>query len=222
MAWVNLNSASNWCRIFDFGNDTTNYMFVTPQCGGSGTLRFAITAGGSGAEQQINCGSTLSTGVWHQVAVSLSAGTGILYLDGIAVGTNSSMTLTPLMLGNTRNNYIGKSQYPDPYLNGSLDDFSIYSVGLSASDIGAIYATPMSAQSLVASAPQMSLALMGTNMTVSWPADFSGFTLQVRTNLVFGDWMNVTSPVLQMMSNQWQISVPSPTNFGSIFYRLTK
>ncbi len=93
MAWVNLSSASGWSRIFDFGNDTTTYMFLTPQNGITGNLRFAITTNGAGAEQQINCSSTLSIGAWHQVAVTLNSGTGILYVDGAAVGTNSGMTI---------------------------------------------------------------------------------------------------------------------------------
>ena len=72
MAWVNLSSTANWSRIFDFGNDTTTYMFLTPQNGANGTLRFAMTTNSSGGEQQINCASTLNTGGWHQVAVTLN------------------------------------------------------------------------------------------------------------------------------------------------------
>jgi endo-1,4-beta-xylanase len=135
MVWVNLTSVSDWSRIFDFGSDTTANMFLTPQCGGSGTLRFAITTGGGWAEQQINSSSTLSLGAWHQVAVTLNSGTGILYVDGVAVGTNSDMTITPSSLGSTVNNYLGKSQYPDPYLNGSLDEFRIYNCALTAADV---------------------------------------------------------------------------------------
>jgi hypothetical protein len=44
MTWVNLASDSAWCRIFDFGGNTTTYMFLTPQNGSSGTVRFAIPA----------------------------------------------------------------------------------------------------------------------------------------------------------------------------------
>ena len=106
-------------------------MFLTPQNGSSGTVQFAITTGGSGAEQQINGSARLSTLAKHHVAVTMSGGTGILYVDGMAVGTNSSLTLTPSSLGNTVNNYIGKSQSAtDPYLNGWIDEFRIYNVGL--------------------------------------------------------------------------------------------
>ena len=137
MAWVNISSNANANRIFDFGGNTTTNMLLTPQNGNSGTVRFAITTNGGGAEQQINCSSTLTTGVWHQVAVTLNGATGILYLDGVAAGTNSGLTLNPSSLGSTGNNYLGKSQYSDPYLSGSLDDFRIYNVGLSAAEIAA-------------------------------------------------------------------------------------
>ena len=30
-AWVNLDTASNWTRIFDFGSGTSTYMFLTPK-----------------------------------------------------------------------------------------------------------------------------------------------------------------------------------------------
>jgi hypothetical protein len=50
--WMRLYSTANWNRIFDFGNSTTVNMFLTPQNGGDGGLRFAITASGGGAEQQ--------------------------------------------------------------------------------------------------------------------------------------------------------------------------
>ena len=43
-AWVYWNGGANWQRIFDFGNDTSHYLFLTPSSG-SGTLRFAIING---------------------------------------------------------------------------------------------------------------------------------------------------------------------------------
>ncbi len=49
--WVNWNGGSNWQRIIDFGNDTNQYMFLTPTAAGS-NLRFAIKNGGS--EQILN------------------------------------------------------------------------------------------------------------------------------------------------------------------------
>ncbi len=137
-AWVYLNNNSMWNRIFDFGTGTGVYMFLTPQ-GGAGKLRYAITVSGNGAEQQIDGPDVLPTGSWQHVAVTLSGTSGVLYINGEPVATNASMTLKPSSLGNTSQNYIGKSQWPDPYLNGLVDDFRIYPLALSAADLLALY-----------------------------------------------------------------------------------
>jgi catalase (peroxidase I) len=68
--------------------------------------------------------------------------------------------------------------------------------------------------------PQLSLALVGTNLTVSWPQTNTGFTVQYCTNLTLGNWLNVTSPAPQIVDNQWQVTLPS-TNAGPVFYRLS-
>src|SRR5262245_19715217 len=117
--WVKLDTTSAWRRIFDFGTGTTVNMFLTPTTGS--TIRFAITTGGSGAEQRINGTSALPTGVWTHVAVTKAGNTGTLYVDGVQVGQNTSMTLSPASLGNTTQNYIGRSQYADTYLDGQID-----------------------------------------------------------------------------------------------------
>ena len=220
VAWVKLNSTTNWNRLFDFGSSTAVNMFLTPQNGGDGRVRFAITTSGGGGEQQINCASTMSAGVWYQVAVTLNGNRGVLYLNGLPVGTNNAMTLRPSSLGSTANNYIGRSQYPDPYLNGLIDEFRIYNIGLSAAEIAATAALGPS-QLLSTNSPEMRMAILGTNLTISWPLASAGYTLQSRTNLVLGGWVNVTSVPPQIVGNQWQMALPQPTN-SSTFYRLAK
>jgi hypothetical protein len=135
-AWIKPTSLSNWMRVFDFGTGTTDYMFLTPQSGGG--WRFAITTGGNGAEQQLNYATAPSTGVWTHVAVTLSGTTGTLYVNGVQVAQNTSMTLHPSSLGSTNQNYIGKSQFGDPLFNGSVDEFKIYSRALSATEISTL------------------------------------------------------------------------------------
>jgi endoglucanase len=134
-AWVYLDTVSSWSRVFDFGTGTSVNMFLTPRNGSTSTVRFAITTGGAGGEQQINGGAALPSGAWTHVAVTLAGNTGILYVNGAEVGRNSSMSLTPDSLGATTQNYIGKSQYADPYLNGRVDDLRIYSSALSPADV---------------------------------------------------------------------------------------
>jgi hypothetical protein len=133
--WVRIDALSTWSRIFDFGTGTSANMFLTPRSG-SGTLRYAITAGGSDGEQQINV-PVLPTGVWKHVAVTYADGVGVLYVDGAEAGRNASMQVVPLWFADEINqNYIGKSQYADPYLKGAIDDFRIYGRALSAAEVG--------------------------------------------------------------------------------------
>jgi hypothetical protein len=137
-AWVNPSQNSPWARVFDFGNSTGDYMFLTVSAGG-GPIRFAITNNGAGAEQQINGSGQLPLNTWSLVTVTLSGTTGTLYVNGQVAGTNPNMTLTPADLGVTANNWIGHSQFPaDPYLNATVDDFNIYSRALSASEVATL------------------------------------------------------------------------------------
>ena len=139
-AWVNWNGGQTWARVFDFGSGTDNYMFLTPSAGGSDKLRYAITTGSG--EQQINGSQQLPTDGWQHVAVTQSGTTGTLYLNGEVIGTNTNLTLSPSDLGLTPNNLIGKSQWPDPLLDGAVDDVNLFDRAL----------TPQEVQSLVGSA----------------------------------------------------------------------
>ena len=91
---MNLDTVSNWTRIFDFGSGTATNMFLTPKNGANGKIRFAIKNNGS-AEQIIDGQAALPTGGWHHVAVTLNGSTGTLYVDGVQVGSNTAMTLKP-------------------------------------------------------------------------------------------------------------------------------
>jgi hypothetical protein len=220
-AWVQLASTANWARIFDFGNSTTVSMYLTPQNGTTGEMRYAITTNSTGGEQQINCNSTLAKEVWHQVAVTLNANTGVLFLDGVPVGTNSAMTFNPLVLGSTSNNYLGKSQWNDPYLDGAFDEFRIYSAALSPAEIAATYALGPN-QLFSTNSPMLVCSVSANNLTLSWPVTSAGFTLQSCTNLLQGNWLDVSSASVQIIAGQWQVTLPEAAHAPSTFYRLLK
>ena len=135
-AWVNPTAEPQWSRVFDIGTGTGVYMFLTVNAGAG--PRFAITTTGSGGEQQLNSSGQLPLNTWTHLAVTLSGTTGTLYINGVAVATNPNMTLNPSNLGNTQNDWIGKSQFGDPMLNAKVDDFQIYSRALSASEVAAL------------------------------------------------------------------------------------
>ncbi|WEO99416.1 LamG domain-containing protein [Streptomyces sp. FXJ1.172] len=90
--WVNLSGQpAAWSRICDFGTGVGANMFLTP-LSGSGTLRYAITTSGGGAEQRIDA-DPLPTDRWVHVAVTYAAGTAVLYVDGREAGRNTAVTV---------------------------------------------------------------------------------------------------------------------------------
>ncbi|BCU76113.1 LamG-like jellyroll fold domain-containing protein [Luteolibacter sp. LG18] len=177
--WVNLDTVSNWSRVFDFGTGTTTYMFLTPKNGNTGTVRFAISTGGGGGEQKIDGTAAITTGGWHHVAVTLNGATGTLYVDGVQVGQNTAMTLTPSSLGATTQNRIGRSQYNDPYLDGRVDDFRIFGRALTATEVSALAGTFPAPSSPAAAAGNNSVAL-------SWAAVSGASSYQVRRSTTSG------------------------------------
>jgi hypothetical protein len=141
--WVYLNAGSDWQRVWDFGNDTNSYMFLTPSSGYTKNLYFGITVSGNGHEQGVNAAAGLPVGTWKHVAVVVGSGGGFLYVDGQLAGSNSGITLRPVDLGKMPNNWIGKSEFTgDVYIDGNIDDFRVYSRALSAAEIQALHAYP--------------------------------------------------------------------------------
>ena len=134
--WVYWNGGGNFQHIFDFGNSTSQYLYLTPNTGSG--MRFKITNGAS--SQQVDYATALPIGRWVHVAVTLSGSTGTLYINGTAVATNNAFTLAPDAF-NPSHNYIGNSQFSDPLFNGQIDDFRIYNYALSAAEVGGIVAS---------------------------------------------------------------------------------
>jgi len=163
-AWAKQTTTASWMRIFDFGSGTATYMFLTPLPGGASAPRFAFRLN-NGTEQQINGTSAVSVGPWHHFAVTLNGGVGILYVDGVAVGTNSSMTLNPSSLSSTTQNYIGKSQWNDPYFNGLVDEFRIYNGALSAGEVATLLTSLAAPTDLIATASDSAVSLKWNTVT---------------------------------------------------------
>jgi hypothetical protein len=136
--WILWNGGGSWQRIFDLGDDSTHYLFLSPRSAG-GLLRFAIQDGNG--EQQLS-GPALPTNVWTHVAVTIAGNTGKLFVNGVPVATNASMTINPGDVG-TKFNYLGRSRFSaDPLFGGRLDDFRFVSSALTDAQVAAIYNSP--------------------------------------------------------------------------------
>jgi hypothetical protein len=137
-AWVKQDARPMFSRIFDFGSGTDKYMFLCNL--GEGGIRYAITSNGNagGGEKVCETDQPLPLGAWKYVAVTQAGDTVSLYIDGKQVARTAGITLKPSDLGATDRNWIGRSQYNDPTLDGKVDDFRIYNRALTDSEISQI------------------------------------------------------------------------------------
>ncbi|WP_105566568.1 LamG-like jellyroll fold domain-containing protein [Microbacterium halophytorum] len=171
-ARVRWDGGGAWQRIFDLGSDTSRYLFATPS-NGDGDLRTALTASGDTGEATATGYGALRTGEWATVTTTLDAeaGTVTTYLDGVAVQSASTgATAADLLTEDAESaGFIGRSFYPDPLLDGAVDDFRIYDVAMSADQVaGLVGATPafealasdsFDVRTVVAAAPELPAAV---------------------------------------------------------------
>lgn len=146
--WVNLQDLRTWQRIFDFGNGTDRYLFLTPMSE-TGKMKIAIKNGGG--EQFIDSAVVFPVDSWTHVAFTWSGDAGILYLNGHEVARNEELSIKPSDLAGTTGNFIGKSQFDvDPYLTGRVDEVRLYNRALSPDEIADQLADGMSDEEIIA------------------------------------------------------------------------
>jgi hypothetical protein len=143
-AWFVDYGSSSWARLWDIGNSVNgagaqgggvSYMFLAMP-NSAGGYRGAYQDTGLG-EQLIDCPTRATIGqlhhlVWTQDSASQTA---CIYLDGALAGMNSAFTYTPSSIGATVNDWLGRSQYDDPYFYGTISEFRVYNGALSSNDI---------------------------------------------------------------------------------------
>lgn len=144
--WFMYNTNNAWQRVFDFGSGTGRYLLFTATPGGQtpGTPHFQIYNGGN--PQYLQGSRPLVSGKWYHLAITINNAnsTGRMYINGELIDENISMTLKPSDLGATTQNWLGRSQYPDPYFNGKIDEFRIWSVVRTQAEIQAGMKAPVS------------------------------------------------------------------------------
>jgi hypothetical protein len=118
-------------------------MFTPSNANGVATFTVSL----NGFTQSISAGNALPTQQWVHLAVTLSGTTGSFYVNG-QLWAQGAIKIAPYqiaagMSGITANNWIGRSQSSapvgsDPYFDGLVDDFRVYSAALPDYTISAL------------------------------------------------------------------------------------
>jgi hypothetical protein len=139
--WVHPTAVGSWARVFDFGNTTTDYLYLTLDNGGYNT-RSTIKID-NGTEQNLisdfDSSNWSAPGTWYHFVITIGGNTGTLYRNGEPIAVNTGMTVNPIDVGAVLN-YIGKSQWPnDPEFSGYIDELRIYNKALTAQEAAQLY-----------------------------------------------------------------------------------
>jgi hypothetical protein len=171
--WVYIYEQKDNQTVCVFANGTNQYLILTTQRGnaenGVSLVMTNSTGHGNHTDREERISYTgqkekLSANAWHHIAFTLKGSTGTLYVDGMKAEVKSDFTANLSTLGYTADNYIGKSTWPDPFLNGMIDDFRLYDCALTEKQIGKISAA---ADSIQAATDRKNLSLDGLSAITS-------------------------------------------------------
>jgi len=129
-------------ELFDeFATTSTNDLYFTPHNDSTTSAKFALNNGTG--EQAVTGGSEPTTGTTYHYAATLdhASTTAKLYIDGANVGTSTTVTLRPLDLGSTTDNFIAHDAvFSVGQLIGQMTSIGIWPTALSAGTISSLNA----------------------------------------------------------------------------------
>jgi PKD repeat protein len=134
-AWFKTTSTTGG-EVVGYGNQATGksyfhdrQVYLTP----SGQLTYVVNPG---SVKSISSPKAYNDGKWHQVVATLSSGSGmVLYVDGAKVASWSSVTSAQDYSGFWRIAGDQVAGSGSAWLNGAVDDVSVYPTALSAAQV---------------------------------------------------------------------------------------
>ena len=91
---LNIPTSTLSAHLYQVSNaTTTNFGALLLDLYGSGNIRFQVRPSTGGTNVLITSSSTVTTNTWSHVAVSVSAGSATLYINGASVGTGTVVVL---------------------------------------------------------------------------------------------------------------------------------
>ena len=227
-AWATVKAGQyTWANLFDFGNRDAGGLseydiHVCVHANDNSTIAGISDSDNANVDYQfvdLDPGSSLdgSTNVHITAVFNPPAGYVAIYLNGVLAGADNNVTI-PMSGVQAVRNIIGADNWPDPGMQGSIDEFRIYNGALTADEIAATQVLGPN-QLLSTASPAVSASASGGSLTLSWPVASAGYSVLTTTNLAAGNWMAaVVTP--QIVGSRWQVILPVTGN--TRFYRLQK
>jgi hypothetical protein len=230
-AWATIYpNQYTWANLFDFGNQDSSgdaaYDIHVCVHGGDGDAIIGISdSDNANADYQDEDvpgtgGSKLdgSTNI-HVVAVfNPPAGYLAIYTNGVLMGENPNITISMAGVWAALNK-VGADNWPDPGLQGSVDELRIYNGVLEPDDVMKTQA--LGPNQLLTPGLSLGAAVSSGNLQISWPVSGStGFSLYSSSTLgpsAVWTLVNVTPTVVGQNN---QVSLPISSGVQAQFYKL--
>ena len=123
-AWIKLDTVTPWSRVFDFGTANTRFIYLAPSDGAG--MHFAMVSEAGAFDLVSPTVPFTADGMWHHVAATVAADGAVkLYADGVMIKSGTSAAVKPSDFASMTDLWLGKSRFPDPYLDGAIDELRI-------------------------------------------------------------------------------------------------
>jgi hypothetical protein len=155
--WATVSTQRTWQRFGDFGTSNTGedmapggansqYVLITPNSGRfNNGLEITNHPASNAAEPSVGQAGPFPVGVEQHVTAVYDHtntsgganpnGTMTLYRNGVLIGSGAIHPDTDLRMPIDNNNWLGRSQWPDPVFDGSYNEFRIYDHAQSADEV---------------------------------------------------------------------------------------
>ncbi|HLX72764.1 MAG TPA: LamG-like jellyroll fold domain-containing protein [Verrucomicrobiae bacterium] len=207
LAWVYLTAQPSTAgHIFSVVNQSQSGNNFDLQIETDNLTRFY--PGGSSANAVYT--QALPLNQWEFLAATLdTSGNGKIYLNGQLVATVTGVT----HFANNNPVSIGESPvFTGRFFQGGIDEVAIYNVALTPAQIAAAF---QAAEGV----PNLSITSAQNSVTVGWPTNFAGFTLQTNGALNSPNWVSIPTPYSVSGTN---FAVTNSLNGSSLFFRLAQ
>ena len=186
--------------------------------GTNGLLSWSSGAGSVSSTNIFNDGN------WHFAVGVYDGINNYLYVDGVP---NNSSAASGSITGNTTNNiFLGGdpdftqvSGTGDQYFAGTLAQAAFFTNVLTGAQIQQIYNASVIPVTVNPNPTNIVFAVTNNLLTLTWPADHTGWQLQAQTNSlsvgISTNWVNVSGSITTN-----QVAIPINLTNGSVFYRL--